>query len=554
MRRIRRNKKINWFLIGILGLPLLAVGAYFWVTGMLSALETYRSPLQNSAPAPGAALGEPLTRQVVIVLMDALRDDTSNDATVMPVLNELRQVGAYARMNSRPPSFSAPGWTTLLTGAWPDINDSQVFNPPDENTVRAFTQDDLFASAQRANLRTAVFGYSWFEGMLVNSGVDDAFYTTGEDNVADEQVVAEALSRLGGDFQLVLIHIDQIDYAGHHEGGPRDPNWNAAAARADALLGKIVEKMDLAQDTLIVLADHGQIDEGGHGGNEPVTLVEPFVGVGVGILPGEYHEIEMVDVAPSLAVLLGTNIPASSQGRPLLEMLDISPEAAGMILDSVRLQQESLLAAYAQAIGQPVGAVASEAAVAGTQLALEQARMTRLAQERVVRNVIALFFALIPGYMLILRKERKAFWMLGGALAYLAIFNLRYAILDQHRYGLSWIPGMGEFITYMAVTSGVAVVLGWLLSMFGLRAFHKGMRTAAGLALGSIWFIIYLLAIPALLNFAVNGVLPSWTLPEFSVQYLGFFALAQVLFVAVIGLLLVGLSVLAARWLEARKN
>ncbi len=550
MKTSRRSKKINWFVLGILGLPLVAIGAYFWAMGIFSALENYRSPLQAAAPAPGAELGEPLTRRVVIVLMDALRYDTSTDAALMPVLNELRLEGASAIMTSRPPSFSAPGWTTLLTGAWPDINDSQPFNPPDDSSVRAFTQDDIFAAADRAGLNTAVSGYTWFEGMLANSGLDDGFYTPGEDNAADQEVVAAALPWLTGDYQLILIHIDQIDYAGHHEGGPISPNWDAAAARSDALLGEIAAQLDLELDTLIVVSDHGQIDKGGHGGNEPVTMVEPFVAIGAGILPGQYSEMKMADVAPTLAVLLGTNIPASSQGRSLLEMLDVSPEQALSILEAEKTQQAGLLAVYTDVIGQPAEAEESEAVVSATQLAMEKARMSRLAQERIWRNMIALFLAIVPGYLLYVRKEKKALWMLGGALVYLAVFHLRYLILDKNTYGLSWIPGLIDFVLYVAMTAGVALVLAWLVVMLGMRAYRLGPRQAAGSALGSVWFILYVLSIPILLNFAVNGVTATWTLPEFTVQYLGFFALAQVMFVSAIGLLLVGVSGLIGRFVK----
>jgi hypothetical protein len=58
---------------------------------------------------------------------------------------------------------------------------------------------------------------------------------------------------------------------------------------------------------------------------------------------------------------------------------------------------------------------------------------------------------------------------------------------------------------------------------------------------------LYVLSIPILLNFAVNGVTSTWTLPEFTVQYLGFFALAQALFVSALGLLLVGISALVGK-------
>jgi hypothetical protein len=546
---MKRRRNINWFLIGILGLLVVAIGSYFWANGMISALMEYRSPLAKAPPTPGETLGAPMTRKVVIVLIDALRYDTSLNASVMPYLNELRAKGAaVAIMHSRPPSFSAPAWTTLLTGAWPDLNDSQVFNPPDEYTARAFTQDDIFAAAHRSGLKTAVSGYSWFEQMLANSNVDAVFSTIGEDNAADREVVDAALPWLAEDYRLVLIHIDQVDYAGHHEGGPRDPRWDAAASRADNLLREIVSQLDLKQDTVIVLSDHGQIDIGGHGGTEPVTLTEPFVAVGAGIIPGTESEVEMADVAPTLAILLGTNIPASSQGRPLFEFLDITPEHSTEILSIVKKQQERLYNSYTRVIGWSATTADTGTAVSSTQLMMEQARKGRLASERVWRNMLALFFAIVPGYILIVRREKKALLLFGGALFYLALFNLRYVGFDHKTFGVSSIPGQMEFILYIAVTAAIALVLAWLLPMFGLRAFRSGARKAAEASLQSVWFVLYLLAIPVLLNFSINGVTPTWTLPEFTVQFLGFFALVQCLFVAAVGLLLTGIAALIAKF------
>ena len=77
-----------------------------------------------------------------------------------------------------------------------------------------------------------------------------SYYTPGEDQVADRAVVDAALPWLrNGAYQLVLIHLDQVDYAGHYEGGPRDPRWEQAARRVDDLLREIVAELDLTQDT-----------------------------------------------------------------------------------------------------------------------------------------------------------------------------------------------------------------------------------------------------------------------------------------------------------------
>jgi len=552
MKQHLSTRKINLFVLGLIGMVLLAIGAYFWVTNLMDSAQGYRSPFSHTPPTPGQTITTPITRRVVVVLIDALRYDTSINSAVMPFMSELRAKGASATMHSKPPSFSAPGWTTILTGAWPDINDSQLFNPPDEFSARPFTQDDIFAASQRTGLTTAVSGYIWFKGMLANSGVDTGFFTPGEDNAADIEVVAAAMPWLTADYQLVLIHLDQVDYAGHYQGGPRNPNWNAAAKRADNMLSEIVAHLDLTQDTVLVISDHGQIDRGGHGGPEPITLVEPFVLVGAGIVPGNYGDVNMVDVAPTLAALLGTNIPANNQGHVLMDMLTLTSEQNVAIQDALKAQQSQLFTAYTTAIGS-TAIVGNGEIVSATQTAMAQARLSRLGSERIWRNVLAAFLAILPGYLLFLRKDKKLLWLIAGAVLYVLLFNFRYAVIDGLTYSLaSFNQGATYLLIYNATTAAVAVMLAWLVPMFGLGAFKAGPRKAAETTLGYIWFTIYLLALPILLSFATNGFTVTWTLPEFYTLFIGLLSLIQTLVVAAVGLLLVGAAA-GIGWL-ARKH
>ena len=265
----------------------LLVGSYAWLTGMMDSLFAYRSPLKNNPPLSGELIGAPLARKVVFVVVDALRLDTSLKPDVMPNLNRLRQIGASASMHSQPPSFSQPGYATLLTGAWPDINDSPVINVDFED-LYPFTQDDIFSSAHRAGHKTVLSAFDWFEKLIPTEAVDITFSTPLEDQWADRQVVDAVLPWLSGNgYQFILIHLDQVDYAGHHEGGLRDPRWDAAARRADGLLGEILETMDLDKDAIMVVSDHGQIDQGGHGRQDKIVLLEPFVLAGRGVIPGQ---------------------------------------------------------------------------------------------------------------------------------------------------------------------------------------------------------------------------------------------------------------------------
>ncbi|MEW5868901.1 MAG: alkaline phosphatase family protein [Chloroflexota bacterium] len=517
----------------------------------MNAIFAYRSPLQHTPPAAGDTTGEAITRRLVFVLVDALREDTSLKGEVMPNLNALRQQGAWATMHSRPPSFSEPGYTTLLVGAWPDIHDGPSLNLEYEE-IYPWTQDNLFSAVHRAGMRTAVSGYYWFEKLIPQEAVDIAFYTPGEDREADRKVVDAAIPWLrDGDFQLILIHLDQVDWAGHHEGGPRDPRWDAAASRADALIGEILAELDLERDTLFVCSDHGQIDRGGHGGQDAITLIEPFIIAGAGIRPGAYADVKMVDAAPTLAAILGANIPASSQGQVLTEMLDLSPEKIAEIEQATANQQEQLLSAYQEAIGQPAISVSSAGSVstlaANYQATLEAAWTARMRGERVVRAAVALVVLVLLAVLIYRTWNRDSGWLVGGALIYLILFNLRYAVIDGRTYSLSSVYSTTEIVSYCAITALGAMLASWSAIVWRLKALRRGSMQVSELTLALVGYVALALSLPVLWSYVLNGAVAVWTLPDFGTVFQAFMALLQILLIVPIGFVLAGLGALAAR-------
>ncbi len=539
-------KPYRWIILGILGCLCIVALAYFWAIGLMDSLYTYRSPLAANPPAPGPAIGEPLTRRVVLVLIDALRYDTSLKQEVMPFLNELRGRGAWAAMRSRPPSYSAPGYSVLMTGAWPELSDGPAMNPEGNQLPRTWTQDNLFSAAHRAGWKTAVSGYFWFEGLIPQADVDAAFYTPGEDAAADREVVDAALPWLeSGDYQLVLIHLDQVDYAGHHEGGPRSPNWDAAASRSDGLLREIVSSLDLEQDTVVVFSDHGQIDAGGHGGQDPIVLIEPFVMDGAGVAPGQYDDMDMVDVAPTVAALLGTNIPATAQGQVLTEMLRLSNSDQAKITSASIAQQRTLYETYAKAMRVelvPISLDPNHYPVTIFQSVMTSIENDRLNRERLPRFALVFALALLPAYLLFIKRGTKVIWLLGGALAYILLFNLRYAILDRRTYSLSSVASADDIILYTAITALIAFGATWLSVMLGLRAFKEKPIRFAETSFALTFVTLYLTSLPALWSFALNGALITWSLSDFGSMFLGFLSILQSLVIAVLGLALAGVS------------
>ena len=77
-----------------------------------NAVVDYTPPF--TAPLPAGKAGQPLTDQVVIVVVDALRDDASR-APSMTTLNGLRAKGAALTMTVGQPSLSLPGWSVIGT-------------------------------------------------------------------------------------------------------------------------------------------------------------------------------------------------------------------------------------------------------------------------------------------------------------------------------------------------------------------------------------------------------------------------------------------------------
>jgi hypothetical protein len=537
-------KKSASIFIGIFICIVVMGVSYIWVSSLMDSVYAYRSPLRNSPPTPGAALGQPNTRSMVIVLIDALRYDTSMDPNVMPYLNLLRSKGASALMHSQPPSYSEPGYSTILTGAWPDINDGPAMNL-DYADIPTLTQDEIFSAAHRAGLETAISGFNWFEKLVPQEAVSAGFYTAGEDQVADRNVTDAALPWLvQGSYQLVLIHLDQVDYAGHHEGGPIDPRWDAAATRADGLLREIALAMDLSQDTLLVISDHGQINQGGHGGQDVIVLQEPFVLVGKGVMPGKYPDVQMVDVAPTIASILGTNIPATSQGHPQIAMLDFSLTQVDQIKSALTTQQGRLVQAYQAAINHKISVLPSSDIVLASQSAMQNARQSILDNQRLPRGIIAIVVFLFIINLVAWSARPNFGWMVVGVLAYLVVFNVKYVFFDLKTYSLSSVVGLTEFLGSTAMDTLVALFVSWVLFLLGAKIYHMRPLKAAKVTVKFILATLSILSIPVFIHYVINGAIVTWTLPDFLFSFLALLFLVQILIIAAIGIFFTGLSAL----------
>jgi hypothetical protein len=101
---------------------------------------------------------------------------------------------------------------------------------------------------------------------------------------------------------------------------------------------------------------------------------------------------------------------------------------------------------------------------------------------------------------------------------------------------------VNDLIISTAINTIIALLIGWLVVLVGTKILQNRSQRTAHLTLKFILMILSILSIPIIANYAINGIIVTWALPNFLLSFLGVFFLVQTLVIAIIGLLLVGVS------------
>ncbi len=513
----------------------------------------YQTIYLADLPPGGAA--EPLAQRIVLILVDGLRLDASRH---MPALNALRRQGADLSVRIGQPSLSYPSWTVIVSGAWQEV--SGVTTNWYEGPVQV---DTVFRRARDAGLSAVVVGGEGWE-KLYGPHLTDWIPVKGpEDESAPPEAWAEmdaeafrrAVTALDGYPQgLVLIYFGGPDELAHRFGGT-SPQYLDEVRRVDDFIGRLAERMDWGRDVLIVTADHGHVDVGGHGGWEEEVLHVPLVLVGKGIRQGAYPERLQADIAPTIAALLGIPIPAHAQGRPLMEVLDAPAEIKGRIGLNAGLQLVRFYDAYARALGtRPFAGEVLEAhrerMARGEEGALSRfweeltaraqaARDARFWRERLGRLPIALGIALIPLlYLRIFRgRKRQILLPLAFSLLYFVFYNALF-------FGRGYTWSLSAFNTEARIEAffnerlldaalSVAVA-GLILALISWK--RPPLQTLERMTTFS-FFVGYLLLLQVDLFYWLYNIRFSWALPDLKLGFKYYLDLLQMVptgFMAVI--------------------
>ncbi len=289
--------------------------------------------------------GPALTGRVVLVVLDGLRVDLSKE---LPAFGSLASRGASGVVEAPVPALSNPARAAMVTGALPEVSgvtNNSAFEPSPVQSV--------FGLAAAHGIGSAVYGTRFWPrafpdqiGSYRRPSRRVPSYSASDLSSWQSEACSEALDLLASvDVGLQVVGLLAADDAGHTHGGESEA-YRQVAAVVDECLGRIVDASG-PDSTVVAVSDHGHIHrwgKGGHGGEEPEVLLAPFAMAGPGVRPGRLQQGRLVDIAPTISVLLGLPIPANSQGRVLWDGLDVPAEQDGPLRDLERVQREALQA------------------------------------------------------------------------------------------------------------------------------------------------------------------------------------------------------------------
>ena len=474
-------------------------------------LEIAQPALANIAPWTDDPKTPRLARRVYLVIVDGLRNDMSYE---LPFLDELRRQGVDLEAQSHYPTYSRPNYVSILTGVPPaasgvrtNYHYTPVLLDSLMDRVRAAgmhvataTDYALLPSlflrpvAESSNGRVTIDPQELEEldidvmledplsdpalraaGALMRTAFHDARYVPWPGGFV------EAGSALvdNEDYELVVLLVSAVDIAGHAHGADSDEYFEARRV-ADRAVARVLGRVDLTLDTVVVTADHGHTDQGGHGGTEPEVLSVPLVLAGAGIRRDmTVFDARLIDVAPTVAALLGIPAPGHGLGRTLVDLLalDDAAKQRRVHADRLRLLATNSTVAVANARAEAelledrtlrLGLV-----VAGAALAIVLAVL--LIRRRVLRLDVRVLAVAIPAFFL--------------------VYYTLIATLGQ-RFSPSLLPAQGHIAVALLKYAVIGMAVQLLASLWVLRK-YRSLAARLAAANGIAWMGLMLSMIPA---------------------------------------------------------
>jgi hypothetical protein len=262
-------------------------------------------------------------RHTAFVVVDGLRKDS---AETMSVTKELARAGQCRVSDQGSFTVSRPEYALLSTGLEVDRTGSR-----NNDLTAPLAAESIWQIARKSGLRVAGSSHlRWFEQL----------FPDGFDRFAHQKNhSANVFSPENGELLDVnVFHPLYVDESAHQHGAA-SPEYAAAVSRVDSEIAGLLARLDFSQDLVVLTADHGHRDAGGHGGAQPEirNVLVCFAGRGVAPRAG-VGSFDGRSTAPALALLLGLRFPRNMRaGDDGLDVLwDIAlptAENAGYLAD-----------------------------------------------------------------------------------------------------------------------------------------------------------------------------------------------------------------------------
>lgn len=327
--------------IEVLGVALFLRG--FFPAPVRSSSRTEHKaepPAPEPYPAGGSSnwtkLPQPLFSKVVIMLIDALRDDFvfgSKGVKFMPYTTYLVEKGGSHSFvaEAKPPTVTMPRIKALMTGSLPGFVDVvRNLNSP------TLLEDNVITQAKAAGKRIIFYGdETWVKlfpkHFVEYDGTTSFFvsdYTEVDNNITRH--LDKVLKR--GDWDVLILHYLGLDHIGH-VSGPSSPLTGRKLSEMDSILMRIhtsllsEEREALLPSLLVLCGDHGMSESGGHGASsvEEVNTALLLISSAFERKPGDIRHpkhVQQTDLAPTLAIGLGLPIPKHSVGHLLFPVVE----------------------------------------------------------------------------------------------------------------------------------------------------------------------------------------------------------------------------------------
>ena len=313
-----------------------------WLSRFAGAPRWFERHDDAPPVAPSRPLIDPAQAIVVLLTIDALREDVFSDprnAALMPNLQALRAESTVFTQAHASSSSTAPSIGSIFTGRY--LSQLYLTPVPFQGRIRYYPVDDrsprvpeLLPRAVRSfnvpsteRLRQA---YAMIRGMQEEASTD----TRGHLMAADVlPILGDWLVRAGPGPAFATTHL--MDGHGPYDSAGTEGSSFERYVRefgiADAQLGEFIARLEReglwARTVLIVAADHGEaFGEHGHS-DHGATLHEELTRVPIMIrVPGQAartvdQPVSLIDLGPTLLDLFQQPTPGSFQGQSLVPLI-----------------------------------------------------------------------------------------------------------------------------------------------------------------------------------------------------------------------------------------